>query len=77
MAGGQQVGAGGGGMMGQQRPQFDDLGMMRQQNLLKIQQLRQTLEAAQQQEAQYKSQLEINVCILFIFIFLKTFFCIQ
>ncbi|XP_051168877.1 mediator of RNA polymerase II transcription subunit 25-like isoform X2 [Leptopilina boulardi] len=61
MAGGQQVGAGGGGMMGQQRPQFDDLGMMRQQNLLKIQQLRQTLEAAQQQEAQYKSQLEINI----------------
>ncbi|XP_033217039.1 mediator of RNA polymerase II transcription subunit 25 isoform X2 [Belonocnema kinseyi] len=62
MAGAQQVGSGSGGMMGQQqRPQFDDLGMARQQNLLKIQQLRQTLEAAQQQEAQYKSQLEVNI----------------
>lgn len=51
-------------MMGQQRPQFDHMTeMARQQNLLKIQQLRQTLEAAQQQEAQYKSQLEVNVCI--------------
>lgn len=58
----QQVGAGGSGMMGQQRPQFDELEMARQQNLMKIHQLKQTLEAAQQQEAQYKSQLEVNVC---------------
>ncbi|KAL0125266.1 hypothetical protein PUN28_004503 [Cardiocondyla obscurior] len=57
---GPQANAGGGGMIGQQRPQFDDLEMARHQNLLKIQQLRQTLEAAQQQEAQYKSQLEVN-----------------
>ncbi|XP_066601474.1 mediator of RNA polymerase II transcription subunit 25-like isoform X2 [Prorops nasuta] len=49
------------GMMGQQRPPFDDLEIARHQNLLKIQQLRQTLEAAQQQEAQYKSQLEVNI----------------
>ena len=63
MPGTQQVGAGSGGMIGQQRPQFDEIGMARQQNLLKIQQLRQTLEAAQQQEAQYKSQLEVNVCM--------------
>lgn len=51
-----------GGMMGQQRAPFaDDMELARQQNLMKIQQLRQTLEAAQQQEAQYKSQLEVNV----------------
>nr|CAD7574221.1 unnamed protein product [Timema californicum] len=49
------------GMMssGPQRPQFDHIEAARQQNLAKIQQLRQTLEAAQQQELQYKSQLEI------------------
>lgn len=51
----------GAGMIGQQRPPFDDIEMARHQNLLKIQQLRQTLEAAQQQEAQYKSQLEVNI----------------
>ncbi|XP_044583269.1 mediator of RNA polymerase II transcription subunit 25-like isoform X1 [Cotesia glomerata] len=33
----------------------------RQQNLMKIHQLKQTLEAAQQQEAQYKSQLEVSI----------------
>lgn len=58
---GPQVAPGSGAMMGQQRPPFDDIEIARHQNLLKIQQLRQTLEAAQQQEAQYKSQLEVNV----------------
>ena len=43
---------GGGGMIGQQQ----QIEMARQQNLMKIHQLQQTLEAAQQQEAQYKSQ---------------------
>jgi len=33
--------------------------MARKQNLAKIQQLRQTLELAQQQELQYKSQMEV------------------
>ncbi|KAJ9601081.1 hypothetical protein L9F63_000816, partial [Diploptera punctata] len=48
------------GMMGgpAQRPPFDNIEAARQQNLAKIQHLRQTLEAAQQQELQYKSQLE-------------------
>lgn len=50
-------------MIAQQRPQFDDIEIARHQNLLKIQHLRQTLEAAQQQEAEYKSQLEVNVNI--------------
>ncbi|KMQ96743.1 mediator of rna polymerase ii transcription subunit 25 [Lasius niger] len=58
---GPQANTGAGGMIGQQRPPFDDIEMARHQNLLKIQQLRQTLEAAQQQEAQYKSQLEVNI----------------
>ena len=58
---GSQVAAGSGTMIGQQRPPFDDIELARHQNLLKIQQLRQTLEAAQQQEAQYKSQLEVNI----------------
>ncbi|XP_067215800.1 mediator of RNA polymerase II transcription subunit 25 isoform X2 [Linepithema humile] len=58
---GPQSNTGAGGMIGQQRPQFDDIEMARHQNLLKIQHLRQTLEAAQQQEAQYKSQLEVNI----------------
>ncbi|EZA49336.1 Mediator of RNA polymerase II transcription subunit [Ooceraea biroi] len=57
---GPQANAAAGGMIGQQRPPFDDIEMARHQNLLKIQHLRQTLEAAQQQEAQYKSQLEVN-----------------
>jgi len=52
-------------MIGQQRPPFDDIEMARHQNLLKIQHLRQTLEDAQRQEAQYKSQLEVNVSIDF------------
>ncbi|XP_043496385.1 mediator of RNA polymerase II transcription subunit 25-like isoform X4 [Polistes fuscatus] len=56
-----QVSGNTGGIIGQQRPPFDDLEIARHQNLLKIQQLRQTLEAAQQQEAQYKSQLEVNI----------------
>lgn len=62
----QQPGAGGPirgaqGMMAgaPQRPPFDNIEAARQQNLAKIQHLRQTLEAAQQQELQYKSQLEI------------------
>lgn len=49
------------GMMGVplQRAPFDNnLEAARQQNLEKINQLKQTLEAAQQQEQQYKSQLE-------------------
>ncbi|XP_029163114.1 mediator of RNA polymerase II transcription subunit 25-like isoform X2 [Nylanderia fulva] len=58
---GPQANTGAGGMIGQQRPPFDDIEMARHQNLLKIQHLRQTLEAAQQQEAQYKSQLEVNI----------------
>lgn len=58
---GPQANTGTGGMIAQQRPPFDDLEIARHQNLLKIQHLRQTLEAAQQQEAQYKSQLEVNV----------------
>lgn len=41
---------------GQYNEQFE---MARKQNLAKIQQLRQTLEAAQQQELQYKSQMEV------------------
>ncbi|XP_014485154.1 PREDICTED: mediator of RNA polymerase II transcription subunit 25-like isoform X2 [Dinoponera quadriceps] len=58
---GPQTNVGAGGMIAQQRPQLvDDLEIARHQNLLKIQHLRQTLEAAQQQEAEYKSQLEVN-----------------
>lgn len=63
----QQPGAGGPirggqGMMAgaPQRPPFDNIEAARQQNLAKIQHLRQTLEAAQQQELQYKSQLEVS-----------------
>lgn len=58
---GPQANVSAGGMIAQQRPQFDDLEIARQQNLLKIHHLRQTLEAAQQQEMEYKSQLEVNV----------------
>lgn len=49
------------GMMGtptQRAPFENQLQVERQQNLEKINQLKQTLEAAQQQEQQYKSQLE-------------------
>lgn len=49
------------GMIGQpvQRGPFENqLQVERQQNLEKINKLRQTLEAAQQQEQQYKTQLE-------------------
>ena len=67
---GPQANTGAGGMIGQQRPPYDDIEIARHQNLLKIQHLRQTLEAAQQQEAQYKSQLEVNVNI-YIFVFNK------
>ncbi|XP_063995109.1 mediator of RNA polymerase II transcription subunit 25 isoform X3 [Diachasmimorpha longicaudata] len=58
--GGMQQQASGGvqGMMVQQRANFDDMDMARQQNLMKIHQLRQTLEAAQQQEAHYQTQLD-------------------
>lgn len=54
----------GGPIMGgpPQRPPFNQLEAARQQNLAKIQQLQQTLEAAQQQEMQYKSQLEVIIC---------------
>lgn len=52
----------GGPMLGgpPQRPPFNHIEAARQQNLAKIQQLQQTLEAAQQQEMQYKSQLEVS-----------------
>ncbi|KAI4492167.1 hypothetical protein M0802_009973 [Mischocyttarus mexicanus] len=56
-----QVSGNTGGIINQQRQPYDELEIARHQNLIKIQQLRQTLEAAQQQEAQYKSQLEVNV----------------
>ncbi|BES98939.1 Mediator complex subunit 25 von Willebrand factor type A [Nesidiocoris tenuis] len=36
----------------------------RQENLVKIQRLRQTLEAAQQQELQYKNQLEVRTSMI-------------
>lgn len=39
--------------------QLDGLEAARQQNLEKIQHLQQTLEAAHQQEAQFKSQMDI------------------
>lgn len=42
----------------QRAPFENQLQVERQQNLEKINQLKQTLEAAQQQEQQYKSQLE-------------------
>ncbi|XP_049879921.1 mediator of RNA polymerase II transcription subunit 25-like isoform X2 [Pectinophora gossypiella] len=51
-----------GGGMGQQvrgGGQLDGLEAARQQNLEKIQHLQQTLEAAHQQEAQFKSQMDI------------------
>ncbi|XP_011299870.1 mediator of RNA polymerase II transcription subunit 25 isoform X2 [Fopius arisanus] len=54
----QSVSGGVQGMMVQQRPTFDGMDMARQQNLMKIHQLRQTLEAAQQQEAHYQTQLD-------------------
>ncbi|XP_015111836.1 mediator of RNA polymerase II transcription subunit 25 isoform X2 [Diachasma alloeum] len=54
----QQPSGGVQGMMVQQRPNFDGMDMARQQNLMKIHQLRQTLEAAQQQEAHYQTQLD-------------------
>ncbi|XP_060532010.1 mediator of RNA polymerase II transcription subunit 25 isoform X2 [Cylas formicarius] len=63
----QNVGQGGanqqpmqGGMMGApvRAPFENQLQVERQQNLEKINKLKQTLEAAQQQEQQYKSQLE-------------------
>lgn len=59
----QQPGQSQPGMMGtsMQRGPYDtpfQLQVERQHNLEKINQLKQTLEAAQQQEQQYKSQLE-------------------
>uniref|UniRef100_A0A1B6E7C2 Uncharacterized protein n=1 Tax=Clastoptera arizonana TaxID=38151 RepID=A0A1B6E7C2_9HEMI len=48
------------GMMGQRPPQFNQhIEAARKENLAKIQQLRQTLELAQQQELKFKSQLEM------------------
>lgn len=55
---------GGPGQGGPQRPPFNQIEAARQQNLAKIHQLQQTLEAAQQQEMQYKSQLEVKYFIL-------------
>jgi hypothetical protein len=55
-----------------QRPPFDNIEAARQQNLAKIQHLRQTLEAAQQQELQYKSQLEVSWSVD---IFIQWMFC--
>ncbi|KAI5632383.1 mediator complex subunit 25 PTOV activation and synapsin 2 domain-containing protein [Phthorimaea operculella] len=51
----------GGGMQGgmQQPKQLGGLEAARQQNLERIQNLQQTLEAAHQQEAQFKSQMDI------------------
>lgn len=59
--GGQVAGVGVGVSGKGPRPvtQLDGLEAARQQNLEKIQHLQQTLEAAHQQEAQYKSQLDI------------------
>ncbi|XP_073962792.1 mediator of RNA polymerase II transcription subunit 25-like isoform X2 [Choristoneura fumiferana] len=48
-----------GGGKGPRPSQLDGLEAARQQNLEKIQQLQQTLEAAHQQEAQFKSQMDI------------------
>ncbi|XP_063369516.1 mediator of RNA polymerase II transcription subunit 25-like [Cydia amplana] len=47
------------GGKGPRPSQLDGLEAARQQNLEKIQQLQQTLEAAHQQEAQFKSQMDI------------------
>lgn len=47
-----------GGM--QYNPQTQEVVSARKQNLVKIEQLRQTLEAAQQQEQQYKTQMEVS-----------------
>ena len=55
---------GGPGQGGPQRPPFNQIEAARQQNLAKIHQLQQTLEAAQQQEMQYKSQIEVKYFIL-------------
>lgn len=49
------------GVIGGPRPPYNDhIEQARQQNLAKIQQLRKTLEAAQQQELNYKTQMEIQ-----------------
>lgn len=52
-----------GGVVGGKGPrsvtQLDGLEAARQQNLEKIQQLQETLQAAHQQEAQFKSQMDI------------------
>lgn len=45
----------------QYNPQSDGMVHLRKQNLVKIEQLRQTLEAAQQQEQQYKTQMEVTL----------------
>ncbi|KAI5733839.1 hypothetical protein M8J76_016621 [Diaphorina citri] len=49
-----------GGPGGPRPPYNDHIEQARQQNLAKIQQLRKTLEAAQQQELNYKTQMEIQ-----------------
>lgn len=48
----------------QYNPQSDGMVHLRKQNLVKIEQLRQTLEAAQQQEQQYKTQMEVTFIFL-------------
>lgn len=63
-----QMNSGGGPGMIQQHQQME---MARQHNLLKIQQLQQTLEAAQQQEAQFKAMEGVgNVSTTYILLLL-------
>lgn len=51
-------------MIGQQTPLADHvMKMARQQNLLQIQELHRSLEAAQQREPQPEPELECSVCI--------------
>lgn len=56
----QGAGPRGPGMMGQRPPFGNQMEAARQQNLAKIEQLRQTLEAAQRQELQYVEVKEIQ-----------------
>ena len=45
----------------------------RQENLARIHQLRQTLAAAQQQELQYQTQLEVNIFLIRTRLFEKSY----
>lgn len=63
-------------MMGQRAPfnqHNQQLEAARQENLVKIQRLRQTLEAAQQQELQFKSQLEVSECLINLYVYFMNF----